>query len=101
MNSALHAVIASLVLVAPVLASAQQSDPPIQRAQVRAELMSLERAGYTPGYPASLSAAEERLAASPETPQPQAAGYGPSMSGSSQAGRPVASTTAQSVYFGL
>jgi hypothetical protein len=100
MKSALHAVVASLVLVAPVLASAQQPDAPIQRAQVRAELMSLERAGYTPGYPASLPAAEERLANS-QTPETQAGGYGPSLSGSSQAGRAATSSTAQSVYFGL
>ena len=101
MKSALHAVVASLVLVAPVLASAQQPDAPIQRAQVRAELMSLERAGYTPGYPASLPAAEERLAGNSQTPETQAGGYGPSLSGSSQAGRAATSSTAQSVYFGL
>lgn len=101
MRTALHAVVFSLFLTAPLVAFAQQSDAGITRAQVRNELISLERAGYTPGYPASLQAAQERLARNPVTAQTQTGDYGPSSSGSSQAGRAETLTSAQSVYFGL
>jgi Domain of unknown function (DUF4148) len=55
-------------LAAPSFASAQENAP-VTRAQVRAELVQLEKAGYNPGtddhttYPAQLQAAEARVAA--------------------------------------
>lgn len=94
-------VVASLVLVVPALALAQQQDAPIQRAEVRAELLALEGPGYTPGYPSSVPAAAGPLAATPQRPDAQTTGYGSSSSGSFQVGRPASSSTTQSVYFGL
>ncbi|MFP3566393.1 DUF4148 domain-containing protein [Paraburkholderia sp. SIMBA_030] len=99
MRFAFQTVVASVALLAPLLASAQQQGAELQRAQVRNELISLERAGYAPGYPASLPAAEARL--SLEAADKTAAGYGPSLQGSSQSGHAANLNTAQSVYFGL
>jgi Domain of unknown function (DUF4148) len=84
------AVVASLAASATVFA---QSNTPITRAQVRAELVQLEQAGYRVGngddahYPDSIQAALARVAA-------QNGGtnaYGGSVAGSSQSGRPAVS----------
>ncbi len=63
-------VIAALVatLATPLAAFAQQSDVGLTRAQVRAQLVEIEQAGWRPQddgptYPARLQAAEARLAA--------------------------------------
>lgn len=101
MKSMIHRVFATVVLLAPLLASAQQSSNGLQRADVRNELTSLERAGYTPGYPASLQAAQARLASNANADTLQGSGYGPSVQGSSQAGPAANLSTFQSVYFGL
>lgn len=101
MRSKLLPVFASVALLIPVFASAQQQSANLQRAQVRSELKSLEQAGYTPGYPASLSAAQDRLALGVGTDKADTTGYGPSSQGSFQAGHSTNSNTAQSVYFGL
>lgn len=100
MRSTFHTLVASVVLLAPLLASAQQQGAELQRAQVRNELISLEHAGYVPGYPASLAAAQARVSPGAGTDD-TAAGYGPSLQGSSQSGRAANMNTAQSVYFGL
>ncbi|MFK4448096.1 hypothetical protein ABH944_008253 [Caballeronia udeis] len=55
-----------LTVVLPVLASAQENSAPITRAQVRAELIALENAGYHPNksspyYPADIQAAEAKI----------------------------------------
>ena len=55
------------VLAAPGFAQARE-DGPVTRAQVRAELVQLERAGYNPStdrvtYPAEIQAAEAKVAA--------------------------------------
>jgi hypothetical protein len=62
------AAIAASVLAIPAAASAQQANAPITRAQVRAELLELEQAGYDPSgsdwnYPDDLQAAEQRVQA--------------------------------------
>ncbi|WP_025596543.1 DUF4148 domain-containing protein [Burkholderia sp. WSM2230] len=101
MKSTFHAAVATVVLLVPLLATAQQQGSGLQRAQVRDELTSLERAGYTPGYPASLQAAQSRLASGADADTAQGSGYGPSAQGSSQAGRAANLSTSQSVYFGL
>lgn len=55
-------------LWAPALSFAQ-SNAPLTRAEVRADLVHVEQAGYTPGagndnnYPADIQAAEARIAA--------------------------------------
>ena len=80
----------SLAFIVPV-ASFAQSNVPVTRAQVRAELVELENAGYRVGqgdqkdYPEAIQAAEAKVAA-----QHQAAAggaYGGGEAGSSGAGQ--------------
>jgi hypothetical protein len=67
---------------------------------VRAELVQLEKAGYHPGdgdnttYPAPIQAAEAKVAA-----QNAMSGVGGVNSGSSEAGRPTASTVGQDAIY--
>lgn len=88
MKSLIQAVIVAAVLSVPVAAFAQ-SNHPITRAQVRAELIELEQAGYHPGngedatYPAGIQAAQAKVAA-----RHNATGFGGVAAGSSDAGRP-------------
>ncbi|MGA7812226.1 DUF4148 domain-containing protein, partial [Caballeronia sp.] len=80
----ISAIIVSAVFAVPVASSAQ-SNQPVTRAQVRAELIQLIKAGYNPAtankydYPAEIQAAEARVAA-----QNGATRHGPAVSGSSQ-----------------
>ncbi len=74
-------------LAAPALAFAQ-ANAPVTRAQVRAELIQLENAGYTPGgdqanYPQNLQAAEQRVA---EQQRMAAGAYGAASSGTAASG---------------
>ena len=88
MKHLIPAVIVSTVFAVPV-ASFAQSNQPVTRAQVRAELIQLQKAGYNRAdandydYPVNIQAAEARVAA-----QYGAASYGPAFNGSSQSGRP-------------
>lgn len=104
MKSLIQAVVVAAVLAAPV-ASFAQSNQPLTRAQVRAELVQLEKAGYQPGlsdpyYPANIQAAEARVARENGTAQASESGYGGAVNGASQAGRPTAAAGPKSVYFG-
>lgn len=88
MKSLIKAVALAVVLAAPVVSFAQ-SNGPVTRAQVRAELAQLEKAGYNPNidsinYPENLQAAEARVSA--QNSAVQNSGYGASTNGSSQAG---------------
>jgi Domain of unknown function (DUF4148) len=89
MKSLIEAVVIAALITAPLAAFAQ-SNQPVTRAQVRAELVQLEKAGYDPAmsnsidYPANIQAAEARVAAQNTTAQ--TSGYGPATNGSSQAG---------------
>ena len=91
MKSLIHAVVIAAALAAPVAAFAQ-SNQPVTRAQVRAELIQLEEAGYHPGdgdntsYPAEIQAAEAKVAA-----QNNATGMGGVTSGSFGAGHAAVS----------
>ncbi|HEV7833929.1 MAG TPA: DUF4148 domain-containing protein [Caballeronia sp.] len=54
------------VLIVPAISFAQTTNAPITRAEVRAELVQLEQAGYQPAarqnhYPDEIQAAEARL----------------------------------------
>ena len=87
MKSLLYTAIAASILAIPVVSFAQQSNAPVTRAQVRAELIQIEQAGYTPGrrdpnYPEDIQAAQARVAAA----QAQTSSYGPAVNGSSQSG---------------
>jgi hypothetical protein len=108
MKSLMSAVAVAVLFAAPVASFAQSSDQqPLTRAQVRAELVQLEKAGYDPvadkyDYPAQVQAAEARVAAQQGTAQAQAdtTGYGPAVAGSSRAGSPVSPDGVKPVYFG-
>ena len=66
-NVTITLALVAATLAAPVLSFAQSSDP-ITRAEVRAELVQVEKAGYNPAadqidYPANIQAAEAKIAA--------------------------------------
>ncbi|MFM0227638.1 DUF4148 domain-containing protein [Paraburkholderia dipogonis] len=87
MKSLINAVAVALVLAAPVVSFAQ-SNQPVTRAEVRAQLVQLEKAGYDPAransddYPQNLQAAEARVAEQ----NGLATTYGGIVSGSSNSG---------------
>ena len=91
MKSLFQTVVVAAALAAPVVVFAQ-SNAPVTREQVRAELVQLEKAGYHPGdgdnttYPAQIQAAEAKVAA-----QNDATGVGVVANGSSDTGRPAVS----------
>ncbi|HXZ07353.1 MAG TPA: DUF4148 domain-containing protein [Paraburkholderia sp.] len=97
MKSLIQAVVVAAALVAPV-ASFAQSNAPVTRAQVRAELAQLEKAGYNPAtandvdYPDNIQAAEARVAAQNGAAQAEKTSYGPGATGSTQAGHRGEST---------
>ena len=104
MKTLIAAVAIAAALVAPV-ASFAQSNQPVTRAQVRAELVQLEKAGYNPGsddidYPANIQAAQARVDAQNGTAQAANSGYGAPAAGTSQSGSLISSTDRNSVYFG-
>lgn len=104
MKSLIQAVAIAAALAAPV-ASFAQSNQPVTRAQVRAELVQLEKAGYQPEYadphyPANIQAAQARVAAENGTGQAAESGYGGVVSGASQSGRPVKAHRSLPAYFG-
>jgi len=108
MNTKLFAAAVAVVLAIPAVASAQQSSSGITRAQVRAELVQIEQAGYNPSrandphYPADVQAAAARLQVADNTIQPDAtSGYGGTADQSSQSGHIVTVRPAErSIYFG-
>ena len=91
-----HSLIVAAVLAIPAASSFAQasaaSNGPVTRAQVRAELVQLEQAGYRPGagdhtsYPVQLQAAEARVAAE----NAGTSGVGGTPSGTSASGAPAA-----------
>jgi hypothetical protein len=86
MKSLVQAVVIAAALAAPVAVFAQSNQQPVTRAQVRADLVQVENAGFNPArsnpneYPANIQAAEARVAA-------QNSAVGGVNSGSSQEGR--------------
>jgi hypothetical protein len=106
--------LAAGALTAPVLSFAQ-SNAPVTRAEVRADLVRLEQAGYHPSlaedanYPASIQAAEAKVAAQ-NAPQTTQSSYGGvTQNGSSSSGMRTHASTDSScvgpvsfcnVYFG-
>ncbi|SAK58152.1 membrane protein [Caballeronia temeraria] len=107
MKTFISAVAVAAALAVPALSFAQQSDAPISRAQVRAELVQLEKAGYNPNisdpsYPSNIQAAQARV----NTEQlaqasVQSSDYGSTTNGSSQSGRTIAAQPrALGAYFG-
>lgn len=76
MNRTLKLAAIAAALLAPALSFAQAYNGPTTRAEVRAQLAQIEKAGYKPTghdnkYPSDLQAAEARIAASaPGQPAP-------------------------------
>ena len=103
MKSLIKAVAVAVILAAPVVSFAQTSQP-LTRAEVRNQLVQLEKAGYNPAvsndvtYPADIQAAEARVAAQ----NGSTSGVGGVVSGSSQSGAPAVSASAgqRSLYVG-
>jgi hypothetical protein len=87
------AVLIASALAVPSLASAQDNNgSEVTRAQVKGDLIQMEQAGYKPGadrttYPAPEQAAEQRVEVQKGV---GATSYGPSMSGTSASGAPMA-----------
>ena len=109
MRSLIKAAVLTIAIAAPVASFAQSNQSPVTRAQVRAELVQLESAGYKPAagrdpyYPADAQIAEARVAAQNEPTQagvPETS-YGMSSSGSSQSGPATSAgrSPSQSIYF--
>ena len=105
MKPIVYAAVLAAVLSAPI-ASFAQSAAPVTRAQVRAELAQLEKAGYNPAadnvtYPANLQSAEQRVAAqNAQVAESDTSGYGSHVGGGTQSGGPVGGDGPMSVYFG-
>ncbi|HDR9313970.1 DUF4148 domain-containing protein [Burkholderia vietnamiensis] len=108
MKSLIQAVALAALVAAPVVSFAQSNQQPLTRAQVRAELVQLEKAGYNPNdwmnYPDNIQSAQAKIAAARDSgAQADVSGYGANSVATSQSGRravvPVA-TDRSSVYFG-
>lgn len=100
MKSIVYAVVAASALSASFGAFAQTS--PVTRAEVRGELVQLEKAGYHPGvsspyYPADIQAAQARVEGAADT-----SGYGAQAAPTVRAGSPVATSqrARDSIFFG-
>lgn len=95
MKSFVYAMLAASAFSIPVASYAQSSDNgPVTRAQVRQDLINLERAGYVPTakdptYPRDIQAAEQRVHAQE--------GYGGVAGGTSQSSAPVQMAPAPSM----
>jgi hypothetical protein len=97
------ALVIASALAAPTFAFAQDSNAPVTRAEVRSELVQLEKAGYNPStdrinYPQNIQAAEARVHG-----QQGDTGYGASTAGTMSSGAPRANlnmSDPSSVYFG-
>jgi hypothetical protein len=102
MKAPLQVLLISCALSVPALAFAQADNGPVTRAEVRADLVRLEQAGYRPDgsdvyYPADIQAAEAKVAAQARSPEASSVG-GVSMTGSSQSGVPLALNDTESTY---
>ncbi len=85
-----QSLIVAAVLAVPAVSSFAQSNAPVTRAEVRAQLVQLEKAGYQPGvndpnYPADIQAAEARVAAQ----NSDTTGFGGVSDGTSVSGAPL------------
>ena len=100
MNALVKQIAVAVAFIAPVASSFAQSNQPLTREQVRADLARVERAGYNPRdwmhYPDNIQAAEQRVSAQEGVAQADTSGYGPSVEGTEQSGRGVSSGAASS-----
>lgn len=80
-----------VLMMAPALASAQSLNGGLARAEVRAQLVQIEQAGYNPArkdlhYPDSIQRAEARLNSSKSALHENTSGYGYPQSTATEAG---------------
>jgi hypothetical protein len=114
MKSPFRTVVVAVFIATP-LASFAQSSTPKTLAEVRAELVQIEQAGYSPGaadnttYPADIQAAEARVEtqnlknSTAQLGSPDSSGVGGTGSGSSASGavKPISPNDGTSpIYFG-
>jgi uncharacterized protein YgbK (DUF1537 family) len=107
MKKLIPAVVVAAALAIPAISFAQSSQQGLTRAQVRAELVELQQAGYNPAvndvaYPRNLQAAQARVAEQ-QLANAGTSGYGAPAAGTTQAGgaaQPVERMPGQSVYYG-
>ncbi|MGH8778624.1 DUF4148 domain-containing protein [Paraburkholderia sp.] len=88
MKSLFEAIAIAALITAPLAAFAQSTNQPLTRAEVRADLVRVEQAGFDPTdrlhYPQNIQAAEARIAAQNAAHD---SGVGASTNGSSQSGQ--------------
>lgn len=102
MKSLIQAAVIATLIAAPALSFAQ-SDAPVSRAQVKAELAQFVQAnphaafGKDPYYPANAQAAETRIAAQNGN---VSTAYGGTVEGSSASGNRASGPAFNAVYFG-
>jgi Domain of unknown function (DUF4148) len=106
MKSLIFAVAAASVLSMP-LASFAQSNHPLTRAEVKADLVRVEKAGYNPVaadpyYPADIQAAESRVAQQQglENTSVGGAAAGSAQSGAAVEARPMNVDGVHPLFFG-
>jgi hypothetical protein len=94
MKSLINAVAIALIVAAPAASFAQTSQP-LTRAQVRAELVQVEKAGYNPNdwmnYPANIQAAQAKVASQNAVAQADTTGYGKAPAAKTESGQRVES----------
>jgi hypothetical protein len=100
-----QSLVLAAVLAVPAVSSFAQSNEPLTRAEVKAQLVQIEKAGYNPAanddatYPADIQAAEAKVAAQNGS---AATSYGGVANATSTSGatRQVATPGLKPVYFG-
>ena len=102
MKALIKAVLIGCALSAPGFSFAQAANGPVTRAEVKADLVRVEQAGYRPqaedpNYPADIQAADAKIAAQDQTPGAASIGGVP-MTGASQAAPALAMNDPQSIY---
>src|SRR5258708_28136846 len=95
-----QSLIVAAVFAVPAVSSFAQSNAPVTRAEVKAELVQLEKAGYQPGrddpnYPADIQAAEAKVAAMNGV----ASGYGGVVNSAVGAGPPPLCAAASTAHY--
>ena len=97
---ALQLLALAALAAAPALSFAQSNEP-VTRAQVRAELVQLQKAGYNPAadetqYPRNIQAAQARVEASQVAQQAASSSYGGVAGASNASGAPHRATSGTS-----
>ncbi|MEA3092628.1 MAG: hypothetical protein QOJ04_3970 [Caballeronia sp.] len=101
-----QSLIVAAVLAVPAVSSFAQSNAPVTRAEVKAQLVQLEKAGYQPGrddpyYPADIQAAEARVSAQNGASNSfGGVSDGTSASGARAAVSPAVNDNGRSIYSG-